>query len=55
VNVSTPMQLQFRPRTTLVTPDAIQAACALSLRGRTIFITGDASFLKVEGLEALIV
>jgi len=39
----------------LRTPDAIQAACALSLRGRTIFMTGDASFLKVEGLEALIV
>jgi len=38
----------------LRTPDAIQAACALSLRGRTIFMTGDASFRKVEGLEVLI-
>lgn len=37
------------------TPDAIQAACALSLRGRTIFMTGDASFRKVEGLEVLLV
>lgn len=37
------------------TPDAIQAACALSLRGRTIFMTGDASFRKVEGLEVVLV
>jgi predicted nucleic acid-binding protein len=37
------------------TPDAIQAACALSLRGRTIFMTGDAAFRKVEGLEVLLV
>ena len=39
----------------LRTPDAIQASCALSLRGRTIFMTGDASFRKIEGLEVLIV
>ncbi len=37
------------------TPDAIQAACALSLPGRTIFMTGDTSFRKIEGLEVLIV
>jgi predicted nucleic acid-binding protein len=37
------------------TPDAIQAACALSLRGRTIFMTGDASFRKIKGLEVLLV
>jgi predicted nucleic acid-binding protein len=37
------------------TPDAIQAACALSLRGRTIFMTGDAAFRKVQGLEVLLV
>ena len=37
------------------TPDAIQAACALSQRGRTIFMSGDASFRKVEGLEVVLV
>lgn len=37
------------------TPDAIQAACALSLHGRTTFMTGDAVFRKVEGLEVLLV
>lgn len=36
------------------TPDAIQTACALSLRGKTIFLTGDASFRKVAGLEVVI-
>lgn len=36
------------------TPDAIQAACALSLRGPTVFMTGDPSFRKVEGLEVLL-
>ena len=36
------------------TPDAIQAPCALSLRGRTIFVTGDTSFKKIAGLEVLI-
>lgn len=39
----------------LRTPDAIQAACAMSLRGRTIFMTSDASFKKVDGLEVMIV
>lgn len=37
------------------TPDAIQAACALSLRGRTIFMTGDVTFQKVEGLKVVVV
>lgn len=37
------------------TPDAIQAASALSLPGRTIFMTGDAAFRKIDGLETLIV
>lgn len=39
----------------LRTPDSIQAACAMSLRGRTIFMTGDVSFKKVDGLEVMIV
>ena len=37
------------------TPDAIQAACALTQRGRTIFMSGDASFRKVAGLEVVLV
>lgn len=37
------------------TPDAIQAASALSLPGRTIFMTGDVGFRKVDGLETVIV
>ena len=37
------------------TPDAIQAASALSLPGRTIFMTGDVAFRKIDGLETLIV
>lgn len=35
----------------LKTPDALQAACALSLPKPLIFITGDAGFERVKGLQ----
>lgn len=41
--------------TSLKTPDALQAACALSLAGPRGFITGDAGFARVHGLEILLV
>lgn len=39
----------------LRTPDAIQAACALSLKGTVAFLTGDAVFRKVPGLDVITV
>lgn len=39
----------------LRTPDAIQAACALSLKGKVCFLTGDAVFRKVSELATIIV
>ena len=36
----------------LRTPDALQAASCLQLGARHIFLTGDASFRKVAGLNA---
>ncbi len=35
----------------LKTPDALQAACALSLSGKVIFLTNDYGFEKVDGLN----
>ena len=35
----------------LRTPDAIQAACALSLTGEVVFLTGDVRFAKVPELR----
>lgn len=46
---------RLRADTGLRTPDAIQAACALSLRGAVIFVTGDESFKKVPGLDVVLV
>lgn len=39
----------------LRTPDAIQAASALSLSGPVIFLTGDKQFCKVNGLNVKLV
>lgn len=39
----------------LRTPDAIQAACALSLPEKTLFLTNDDAFKKVKGLDLLAV
>ena len=40
----------LRVRTTLKTPDALQAACALSFAAACIFVTGDAGFARVPQL-----
>jgi len=42
----------IRVRHGLRTPDALQAASCLQLGARHIFLTGDASFRKVAGLNA---
>lgn len=47
--------LLIRSDTGLRTPDAIQAASALILSDRTIFITGDAGFAKVSDLFSRII
>lgn len=35
----------------LKTPDALQAACALAVADRPVFVTADASFAKVAALD----
>lgn len=40
----------LRASTALKTPDALQAACALSFAKPCIFVTGDASFARVSKL-----
>ncbi|MGB4116562.1 MAG: PIN domain-containing protein [Polaromonas sp.] len=35
----------------LKTPDALQAACALSLGDSCVFVTGDEGFARVQGLK----
>lgn len=45
----------LRARFGLRTPDAIQAACALSLVETTRFLTGDSSFRKVTGFDVLVI
>lgn len=37
----------------LKTPDALQAACALSMSGELVFLTGDAGFDRVHELNKL--
>jgi predicted nucleic acid-binding protein len=44
---------QIRAATALKTPDALQAACALSLGKPCGFVTGDAGFSRVSGLQVL--
>jgi predicted nucleic acid-binding protein len=41
----------IRATTQLKTPDALQAACALSLGASCIFVTGDEGFARVPGLK----
>ena len=45
----------LRARHGLRTPDAIQAASALSIKGPVTFITGDKQFGKVPGLNVQLV
>lgn len=45
----------LRARHGLRTPDAIQAASALSIKGPVIFLTGDKHFGKVRGLNVRLV
>jgi len=45
----------LRARHGLRTPDAIQAASALSLKGPLTFLTGDRHFRKVPGLNVRLV
>lgn len=45
----------LRVRYGLKTPDALQAACALSLPGETLFVTGDQAFSKVSGLDVRLI
>lgn len=47
--------LLLRADTGLRTPDAIQAASALTLSEPSIFITGDRAFSKVPGLDCHII
>jgi uncharacterized protein len=44
---------QIRATTALKTPDALQAACALSLGEQCGFVTGDAAFSRVPSLHVL--
>jgi predicted nucleic acid-binding protein len=46
---------RLRAATGLKTPDALQAACALSLAGPTGFVTGDTGFARVPCLAVLLV
>ena len=45
----------LRAKHGLKTPDALQAASALRLPGPSIFLTGDAGFARVKGLQVLVV
>lgn len=45
----------LRARHGLRTPDAIQAASAMSLKGPVTFLTGDKQFSKVPGLKVQLV
>ena len=45
----------LRARHGLRTPDAIQAASAMSIKGPTTFLTGDRQFRKVPGLNVRLV
>lgn len=42
---------RLRAATGLKTPDALHAACALALASPVLFITGDAGFDRVTGLD----
>jgi predicted nucleic acid-binding protein len=44
---------QIRATTSLKTPDALQAACALSLGEQCVFVTGDAGFSRLPSLQVV--
>ncbi len=46
---------ELRAKFGLKTPDALQAASALRLPGPLIFLTGDAGFLRVKGLQVRVI
>lgn len=46
---------QIRVHHGLKTPDALQAACCLQLGRDHIFLTGDATFKRVEGLSVKLI
>ena len=46
---------ELRAKFGLKTPDALQAASALRLPGPSIFLTGDAGFSRVKGLQVQVV
>ena len=46
---------QLRAKFGLKTPDALQAASALRLPGPLIFLTGDAGFSRVKGLQVRVI
>ncbi len=46
---------RLRANHQLRTPDALQAASALTFSDKVLFITGDASFKKVPNLEVILI
>lgn len=45
----------LRARFGLKTPDALQAACAFTLSDQPVFVTADAGFVKVAGLDVRLI
>lgn len=45
----------LRVRHGLKTPDALQAACAMTLQSTVIFVTADLGFAKVTGLDVRLI
>ncbi len=45
---------ELRAQYTLHTPDAIQAACALSLAEKPLFVTADKGFKRISQLDILL-
>jgi predicted nucleic acid-binding protein len=46
---------ELRAHLNLKTPDALQAACALSITGKTVFLTNDICFERVPGLRVVVI
>lgn len=46
---------QIRASNGLKTPDALQAACAMSLGAECLFATGDAGFARLQGLNVKLI
>lgn len=46
---------QIRAAHGLMTPDCLQAACCLQLGPAHVFVTGDATFKRVSGLQVLLI